>query len=266
MNSIPTPSRDPQATSMTDATLTEAALDAGSPVETTIAETASPSPDVAMRSGAEREADAPSDAEADAAQPAPALPGGNVDAPAPAVGAAPSMVDAGPQLRKLFPALFGNPPKPLKLQIQHDIQARAPGVFSKKALSAFFRRYTGSHSYLNAVAHGKNRFDLDGAPAGELSAEHRQVAVDELARRRANHTARIELEEQQRRNRAGLLHDFQTTTLTAANFCALKGVAVEELDGLLELARREADERAQQMRAPDPRRQPGRPPATARRR
>ena len=69
------------------------------------------------------------------------------------------------------------------------------------------------------------------------------------------------VEEQQRRNRAGLLHDFQTTTLTPANFCALKGVAVDELDGLLAIARTEAEARAQQQpRAFDGPRRSGPPP------
>ena len=162
----------------------------------------------------------------------------------------------------MFPALFAGAPKPLKLRIQIDIQERAPGVFSKQALSAFFRRYTGSTAYLIAVSRAKQRFDLDGQPNGELSDEHRQVALDELARRRTNNESRIALEEQQRRNRATLLHDFQITTLTPANFCALKGIAVEELDGYLVTARREAEERAQRaQQAPpfDARRAPGRP-------
>lgn len=150
------------------------------------------------------------------------------------------------QLRQLFPALFAGAAKPLKLRIQVDIQERAPGVFTKQALSAFFRRHTGSTSYLLAVSKATHRIDLDGQPSGEVNAEHRQAALDELARRRANQVSRQELEEQQRRNRAGLLHDFQTTTLTPANFCALKGVAVDELDGLLAIARTEAQERAQQ--------------------
>jgi hypothetical protein len=154
--------------------------------------------------------------------------------------------DCAQQLKQLFPALFSGPAKPLKLRIQVDIQERAPGQFSKQALSAFFRRHTGSTSYLMAVAKSATRFDLDGQPAGEISEEHRKVAQDELARRRANQDSRRELEEQQRRNRAGLLHDFQITTLTRANFCALKGVPVEELDGLLEIARAEAEERARQ--------------------
>jgi ProP effector len=150
------------------------------------------------------------------------------------------------QLKQLFPALFAGSAKPLKLRVQIDIQERAPGRFSKQVLSAFFRRHTGSTSYLIAVSKAAHRFDLDGQPSGEVSEEHRKVALDELARRRASHESRRELEEQQRRNRAGLLHDFEITTLTTANFCALKGVAVEELDGLLAIARAEAQERARQ--------------------
>lgn len=158
------------------------------------------------------------------------------------------------QLKALFPALFGGAVKPLKLRIQLDIQERAPGKFSKQTLSAFFRRHTGATSYLIAVTKAASRFDLDGQPAGELTDEHRKVAADELARRRGNQEERRQLEEQQRRNRAGLLHDFQTTTLTKPNFCALKGVPVDELDGLLEIARGEAEERARQ--APPPRHAP----------
>ena len=155
------------------------------------------------------------------------------------------------ELKRRFPALFAGAAKPLKLRIQVDIQERAPGVFTKQVLSSFFRRHTGSTSYLIAVSKATHRIDLDGQPAGEVSAEHRQIALDELARRRTNSESRRELEEQQRFNRAGLLRDFQITTLTRANFCVLKGVADEELDGLLEIARGEAEERARQQPAFD---------------
>ena len=150
------------------------------------------------------------------------------------------------QLRRRFPALFGGAVKPLKLRIQLDIQLRAPGVFAKQALSAFFRRYTGSTAYLLAMSKAPARLDLDGHSAGDISEEHRQAALAELARRRANQDERRQLEEVQRRRRAGLLHDFQTTTLTKPNFCALKGVSVDELDGLLEMARTEAEARPRQ--------------------
>lgn len=149
------------------------------------------------------------------------------------------------RLAELFPALFKGQPKPLKLRIQVDIQERAPGVFSKQALSAFFRRYTGATSYLIAVSKATQRFDLDGNPAGELTDEHRKVAADELVRRRANANAKREAEQAERRQRASLLRDFETTKLTTANFCALKGVAPEALDGLLAQARAEALEDAQ---------------------
>jgi len=161
---------------------------------------------------------------------------------APGVPARTAPEDCGPQLKALFPGLFANPPKPLKLRIQADIQERAPGQFTKQQLSAFLRRYTGSHGYLNALARGTHRFDLDGNAGDELSAEHRQAAADELARRRQVHNERRALEEQQRFNRATLLRDFERTTLTPANFCALKGLPLEELEPLLARARQEASE------------------------
>jgi sRNA-binding protein len=147
-------------------------------------------------------------------------------------------------LKQHFPALFAGAPKPLKLRIQADIQARVPGVFTKSALSAFLRQHTGRNAYLLALTRADQRFDLDGQPAGELSAEHRQAALDELARRRGLRESREALLQEQRRNRATLLRDFESNTLTVANFCTLKGVAPDELEGLLEQARAEARERA----------------------
>lgn len=160
------------------------------------------------------------------------------------------------ELRQRWPALFAGAPKALKLRTHVDIEARAPGVFTKPVLTAFFRRYTGSTSYLLAVARGRQRFDLDGKPAGEISDEHRQIAIDELTRRGVGLQSRREIEEQQRHNRAGLLFDYERTTLTRANFCALKQVPEAELDGLLEIARAEAAQFQQQHRQQQPQRRP----------
>ncbi|MBV8125563.1 MAG: ProQ/FinO family protein [Burkholderiaceae bacterium] len=161
------------------------------------------------------------------------------------------------QLKQLFPALFTGVPKPIKLRIQSDIQARAPGVFSKAALSAFLRRHTGSTAYLIAVTRASHRFDLDGQEAGELSEEHKAVAREELARRRARSQERQAQEENERRARIDLLRAFESTTLTRANFCALKGVASETLDELLAQARLDMEFLAQQ-RAAQPARHDGR--------
>lgn len=161
--------------------------------------------------------------------------------PAAVVASEMSPAACAAKLKELFPALFvGGGVKPLKLRVQADIQERAPGVFTKSALSAFLRRHTGSTSYLMAITKARSRFDLDGQPAGDLSDEHRAAAVEELNRRRGLQQERIDLEQAQARNRAGLLHDFERTTLTLPNFCALKGVTPEELPGLLEIARQEA--------------------------
>jgi ProP effector len=160
-------------------------------------------------------------------------------APEPAPAAPMSPEACAQQLKQSFPALFRGAAKPLKLRVQADIQERAPGIYTKAALSAFLRRHTGSTSYLIAMTNATQRFDLDGAPAGEVTPEHRQAALDELARRRGNREAREEQEQQEYRNRAQLLRDFETTKLTEANFCVLKGVAPEELQGLLAIAREE---------------------------
>ena len=197
-------------------------------------------------------------------------------------------------LKQHFPALFGGPAKPLKLRIQADIQTRAPGVFSKGSLSAFFRRYTGGTGYLIALGKATERFDLDGLAAGELTEEHRQLARDELTRRRqvtrereqqahalqhaaqhaahtAAHTAAQQLERQAermarqaeqaqqaevnqaRQTRLALLRDFERTTLTMANFCALKGLTVEALQPVLAQARKEAAEAPPPRPMDDPR-------------
>ena len=173
----------------------------------------------------------------------------------PVAQAAPAEVAA--ELKTLFPALFAGGHKPLKLRIQADIQQRAPGRFTKAQLSAFFRRYTGATGYLIALTKAEQRFDLDGQPAGEISEEHKVAAREELKRRRGLREEREAAMEAGRRQRIQLLRDFERTTLTLANFCALKGVAQEELPALLEIARKEAAEMPPPRR--DDRPQRGRP-------
>ena len=166
--------------------------------------------------------------------------------------------------------LFGGGFRPLKLRIQADIQQRAAGVFGKQALSAFLRRHTGSTGYLLAMTRSPHRFDLDGQPSGEVSAEHRQAALDELARRRSVQQEKAEQARQGRLARAALLHDFGRTTLTPANFCALKGIEPQTLDRLLATAREEAREDRERAAQAPPRRHgeerrtdgEGRPPSS----
>lgn len=107
------------------------------------------------------------------------------------------------RLAEMFPALFGTqgPPKPIKLRIQADIQERAPGLFTRKALSIVLHRHTTSTPYLKALVAAPTRFDLDGQPAGEIAEEHRQAAREEVERRRALVAARRAAEGQVRNPR-----------------------------------------------------------------
>lgn len=178
----------------------------------------------------------------------------------PAPSASPAATAA--QLAPLFPAAFGAGVfLPLKLGIQADIQQRAPGVFTKKSLSAFLHRHTTSTAYLKALVGAAHRVDLDGQPAGDVADLHRTAATGELERRRALHDARRAAERQAQRaaqdearqahttaeaaqrERAALLRAYETTTLTRTNFCALKGLSEPDLDAGLAQAREERDRR-----------------------
>jgi sRNA-binding protein len=181
--------------------------------------------------------------------------------PAPSPESAAAVIQ---QLKTLFPALFTGGAKPLKLRIQADIQERAPGQFTKQQLSAALRRLTGSTAYLIALSKASHRFDLDGQQAGELADEHKQAAITELARRRQLQQERQEQEQAQRRQRAGLMRDYQRTTLTRANFCALKGIAETDLDALLAQAAQEAEEDRLNPRAAPNGMRPHRDPSSRR--
>lgn len=117
-----------------------------------------------------------------------------------AAAAAPSLEACAALLAQHFPALFGQPaPRPLKLRIQADIQQRAPGVFTRRVLGLFFSRHTTTGPYLKALIASPQRFDLDGQPAGEVTAEHREAAAAELQRRLAIRRERIEAQRQAQR-------------------------------------------------------------------
>jgi ProP effector len=165
------------------------------PVESPPGEPAAPSEQALAAAAAEApEVAAAEAAEAAAATPeVAAAPEPSADVPAAPAPPAKDLSPAatGARLAELFPALFVGPDgrgewKAIKLRIHADIQARAPGEFSKRALGIFFSRYTTTTAYLKALAApGAQRVDLDGQPAGEIAEEHRKAAEEEVARRHA---------------------------------------------------------------------------------
>jgi sRNA-binding protein len=113
----------------------------------------------------------------------------------------PTLAQTAARLAEYFPSLFGGPARPIKLRIQSDIQERAPGVFGRRELSLFLHRHTTSTAYLKSMVGLRQRFDLDGAPAGEVAEEHLAAATVELERRWAIVVARRQ--EQARAQRKG---------------------------------------------------------------
>jgi ProP effector len=88
------------------------------------------------------------------------------------------------RLAELYPHLFGARFLPLKLGAFEDLMQRHPGEFEKEALKAALGQHARSTPYLESVAAGERRHDLDGQPVDEVAPEHRLHAVMEVFRRR----------------------------------------------------------------------------------
>lgn len=88
-------------------------------------------------------------------------------------------------LASRFPASFSvkGPAKPLKIGIFNEISERLgeEDDVSKTQVRHALRRYTNSWRYLEAVAKGGMRVDLDGQDAEALTEEHVQHAQAQLA-------------------------------------------------------------------------------------
>ena len=92
-----------------------------------------------------------------------------------------------PVLEKLFelhPNLFGAQFLPLKLGIFHDLLARHPDAFKKDELKLAMGQHARSTRYLECVAAGLARHDLDGVAVEPVAPEHVHHAILEVFRRR----------------------------------------------------------------------------------
>ncbi len=95
--------------------------------------------------------------------------------------------EVSPVLEKLFelhPHLFGAKFLPLKLGIFHDLLARHPDVFKKDELKLAMGQHARSTRYLECVAAGLARHDLDGVAVEPVAPEHVHHAILEVFRRR----------------------------------------------------------------------------------
>ncbi|GKT25534.1 ProQ/FINO family protein [Acidovorax sp. SUPP3334] len=88
------------------------------------------------------------------------------------------------QLAALYPHLFGAQFLPLKRGIFQDLLAAHPEVFERDALKLALGIHTRSTRYLQAVAEGRQRHDLQGNAVEAMAPEHVHHALLEVFRRR----------------------------------------------------------------------------------
>ena len=88
------------------------------------------------------------------------------------------------KLAELYPQLFGAVFLPLKRGIFQDLQAAHPEAFERDALKLALGIHTRSTRYLQCVAAGQQRHDLQCQPVEAMAPEHIHQALIEVHRRR----------------------------------------------------------------------------------
>lgn len=113
---------------------------------------------------------------------------GGRDRSAPAANAAPRPVrEVHPvlaQLAQLHPVLFGPNALPLKRGIFQDLLALHGDALDKAGLKVALAIHTRSTRYLNAVASGAPRHDIQGQPVEDMAPEHVFHALVEVFKRK----------------------------------------------------------------------------------
>jgi hypothetical protein len=96
--------------------------------------------------------------------------------------AAPAALEA--MLRELVPAVFNDQPPPLAIGVDGALTALLAGEFEAAVIGRFLADWTRRTLYLEAVARGDVRRDLDGCPTDVPADSARDFAAVLLSRRR----------------------------------------------------------------------------------
>jgi ProP effector len=136
------------------------------------------------------------------------------------------------QLASLYPHLFGAVFRPLKRGIFQDILAAHPELFEREALKVALGLHTRSTRYLQSVAAGDKRHDLQGQPVEAMAPEHVHHALLEVYRRKKARGTEDLLPKL--RNR--MIAAFEASGLTREDYTALVASRDESANALLEEA------------------------------
>ena len=144
-------------------------------------------------------------------------------------------------LARLFPQVFGNEARPLKLGVTQDLlQLLGPKV-TIRDLKRVLSIHTARKAYLRATAQGGPRYALDGTATGEISAKEQAWAEAEL----------IRLKEQVEDvgHRAGLLKKIEASGLTAEKYAIQNGLDIGQTHSAYDKGLHERRQRRQERTA-----------------
>ncbi|WP_119963967.1 ProQ/FINO family protein [Simplicispira lacusdiani] len=144
------------------------------------------------------------------------------------------------KLAELYPQLFGATFLPLKRGIFQDLLAAHPEAFEREALKAALGIHTRSTRYLQCVAAGLQRHDLQGQPVEPMAPEHVHHALLETYRRRQGRGP----DDLAAKLRARIVRNFEASGLTREEYAERVRTRDEAANALLDEAFAELAERS----------------------
>ncbi|MDD5336137.1 MAG: ProQ/FINO family protein [Rhodoferax sp.] len=148
-------------------------------------------------------------------------------------------------LFELYPQLFGAEFLPLKLGIFQELLAQHPEQLERASLKTALSVHTRSTPYLQSVAAGKQRHDLQGVAVEAVAPEHVYLALFELFRRRQSRSA----EDLRPRLRKQLMAAFEASGLTRQEYRSRVQGRDADANTLLEEAFAERDQQLARQEA-----------------
>lgn len=149
------------------------------------------------------------------------------------------------QLFDLYPHLFGATFRPLKLGIFQELLANHPELFKRDTLKAALGVHTRSTRYLQCVAAGQQRHDLQGVAVEKVAPEHVYLAMLELFRRRQGRVK----DDLRPKFRSQLIAAFEASGLTRQEYLSRVQTNDAEANTMLEEALADRDQKLAKQEA-----------------
>lgn len=143
------------------------------------------------------------------------------------------------KLFELYPHLFGQRFLPLKLGIFQELLAAHPAEFTRDTLKVALGVHTRSTRYLQSVAAGNKRHDLQGQAVEDVAPEHVFLSIVELFHRRQARSG----EDLTAKLRSQLVAAYEASGLSRQDYLARVPAPDETLAVVLDDAIADVDQR-----------------------